>query len=149
MRNNSCTRSFALSNYKRLNVGDFVISLRSFQGGIEYSNYEGLVSPAYTVLREKKPISKLFYREYMKTQSFINKLNSMIYGIRDGKQISYKEFSTMKILYPSVDEQKTIASVIKFTDQEIEYQLSYLEQLKAQKKGLMQQLLTGKIRVKI
>ncbi|MDG1728969.1 MAG: restriction endonuclease subunit S [Algibacter sp.] len=139
----------SLSNYKRLNVGDFVISLRSFQGGIEYSNYEGLVSPAYTVLREKKPISKLFYREYMKTQSFINKLNSMIYGIRDGKQISYKEFSTMKILYPSVDEQKTIASVIKFTDQEIEYQLSYLEQLKAQKKGLMQQLLTGKIRVKI
>ena len=49
----------SLTSYKRLDVGDFVISLRSFQGGIEYSNYEGLVSPAYTVLREKKPISKL------------------------------------------------------------------------------------------
>lgn len=139
----------SLKNYKRLDVGDFVISLRSFQGGIEYSNYEGLVSPAYTVLRDKLPISKLFYREYMKTQSFINILNSMIYGIRDGKQISYKEFSTMKILYPSVKEQKAIASVIEIADKEINQYQSYLEQLIAQKKGLMQQLLTGKIRVKV
>lgn len=139
----------SLKNYKRLDVGDFVISLRSFQGGIEFSNYEGLVSPAYTVLREKLPISKVFYKEYMKTQSFINKLNSMIYGIRDGKQISYKEFSTMKILYPSVEEQKAIASVIEIADKEINQYQSYLEQLITQKKGLMQQLLTGKIRVKV
>lgn len=139
----------SLTSYKRLDVGDFVISLRSFQGGIEYSNYEGLVSPAYTVLREKKPISKLYYREYMKTQSFINKLNSMIYGIRDGKQISYKEFATMKFLYPSLEEQKAIADIIELANEEISQIKNYLEQLQSQKKGLMQQLLTGKIRVKI
>lgn len=139
----------SLSNYKRLAIGDFVISLRSFQGGIEYSEYDGIVSPAYTVLREKLAISKLFYREYMKTENFISRLNSIIYGIRDGKQISYKEFSSLKFVYPTVDEQNAIASVIQTADIEIQQYLKYLEQLQKQKKGLMQQLLTGQIRVKV
>ncbi len=139
----------SLSNYKLIEAGDFVISLRSFQGGIEYSNYTGLVSPAYTVLRERIPIAKTFYKDYMKTQTFINKLNSIIYGIRDGKQISYKEFSTLKFLYPKLAEQKAIAQVLTKSDEEIHQVQAYLSTLESQKKGLMQQLLTGQRRVKI
>lgn len=139
----------SLINYKKVEVGDYVISLRSFQGGIEYSNYEGLVSPAYTVLKEKMPISKAFYKEYMKTKDFINRLNSIIYGIRDGKQISYKEFGTLKLLYPPVEEQQAVAKVLTTADKEIKTQETYLQQLQDQKKGLMQQLLTGQKRVKV
>ncbi|WP_070137974.1 restriction endonuclease subunit S [Crocinitomix algicola] len=137
----------SLKNYKKVEIGDFVISLRSFQGGIEYSRYEGIVSPAYTVLKESKPIAKDFYREYLKTTDFINKLNSIIYGIRDGKQISYKEFGTLKIHYPPIDEQNAIAKVIATADEEIKSFVKKLESLENQKKGLMQQLLTGQKRV--
>jgi type I restriction enzyme S subunit len=139
----------SLTNYKKVDAGDFVISLRSFQGGIEYSSYNGLVSPAYTVLKEKLPISKKFYTEYLKSGNFIQRLNSIIYGIRDGKQISYKEFSTLKLWYPPIEEQHAISKFMDITDKDIKSHISYLEQLKIQKKGLMQQLLTGKIRVKI
>jgi type I restriction enzyme S subunit len=139
----------SLKNYKKVEIGDFVISLRSFQGGIEYSRYEGIVSPAYTVLKESKPIAKDFYREYLKTTDFINKLNSIIYGIRDGKQISYKEFGTLKIHYPPIDEQNAIAKVIAIADEEIKSFANKLESLESQKKGLMQQLLTGQKRVTV
>lgn len=139
----------SLGNYKKVEAGDFVISLRSFQGGIEYSYYEGLVSPAYTVLKEAKTISKTFYKEYLKTESFITRLNSIIYGIRDGKQISYKEFATLKIAYPPIEEQQAIAKVLTAADEEIKAQENYLEQLQEQKKGLMQKLLTGEIRVNV
>ena len=137
----------SLINYKKVEVGNFIISLRSFQGGIEYSNYEGLISPAYTILKEIRPISKDFYKEYLKTQDFIKRLNSIIYGIRDGKQISYKEFATLKILYPPLKEQKAIAKILTTADKEIKVLQQQLEQLKLQKKGLMQLLLTGKKRL--
>lgn len=139
----------SLKNYKKVEIGDFVISLRSFQGGIEYSNYEGLVSPAYTVLKELVPISKVFYKIYFKTESFINRLNTIIYGIRDGKQISYKDFSTLKIFYPPVEEQTAIADLLNEAEQELKLQEQKLENLKLQKKGLMQKLLTGEIRVNV
>ena len=137
----------SLKNYKKVDAGDFVISLRSFQGGIEYSKYSGIVSPAYTVLKERKPLSKDFYREYMKTPTFINRLNSMIYGIRDGKQISYKEFSSMKFVYPKLEEQKSIAKILIDVDCQIASFENYLLALKKQKAGLMHELFTGKIRV--
>ena len=137
-----------LGSYKKVEVGDYVISLRSFQGGIEYSNYEGLVSPAYTVLKETIPISKLFYKVYFKTATFINRLNTIIYGIRDGKQISYKDFSTLKLPYPSVEEQAAIAQVLENAQSELSNYQKQLAALQEQKKGLMQVLLTGKVRVK-
>lgn len=139
----------SLGTYKKVEVGDYVISLRSFQGGIEYSLYEGLVSPAYTVLKEISPISKTFYRIYFKTETFINLLNTIIYGIRDGKQISYKDFSTLKLSYPSIDEQQAIAEVLQKADEELQLYEKKLSTLQKQKKGLMQKLLTGEIRTKI
>lgn len=137
----------SLVNYKKVKQGNFVISLRSFQGGIEYSNHEGLISPAYTILKEDRPISKGFYKEYLKTQNFISILNTIIYGIRDGKQVSYKEFATLKIAYPPIEEQTAIAQVLQCADNEITLLNNKLTQLKTQKRGLMQQLLMGKKRL--
>ena len=139
----------SLGTYKKVDVGDFVISLRSFQGGIEYSEYEGIVSPAYTILKEIIPISKKFYKVYFKTETFINRLNTIIYGIRDGKQISFGDFSTLNIPYPTIEEQKAIATILDKTTEELNQYQQKLETLQLQKKGLMQQLLTGKTRVKI
>jgi type I restriction enzyme S subunit len=134
--------------FKLVEVGDFVISLRSFQGGLEYSYYRGLVSPAYTVLKPKKPISEEFYKQYFKSYDFIGHLAIAVIGIRDGKQISYDDFCTVKIPYPTIEEQTAIAEVLQTADKEIELLKAKAEQLKEQKKGLMQQLLTGKLRLK-
>ena len=134
--------------FKLVEVGDFVISLRSFQGGLEYSYYRGLVSPAYTVLKPKKPISEEFYKQYFKSYDFIGHLAIAVIGIRDGKQISYDDFCTVKIPYPTIEEQTAIAEVLQTAEKEIELLKAKAEQLKEQKKGLMQQLLTGKLRLK-
>src|SRR5690606_30076122 len=113
-----------------------------------YSDYEGLVSPAYTVLKEVIAISKLFFRVYFKTETFINRLNTIIYGIRDGKQIGYKDFATLKLPFPSVQEQHAIALVLDQAGRELKLHEQKLATLQQQKKGLMQKLLTGEIRVK-
>jgi type I restriction enzyme S subunit len=139
----------SLGTYKKVEVGDYVISLRSFQGGIEYSEYEGIVSPAYTILKEIIPISKKFYKVYFKTETFINRLNTIIYGIRDGKQISFGDFATLNIPYPSIEEQNEIAIILDKATEELNKYQQKLQTLQLQKKGLMQQLLTGKVRVKI
>ena len=140
----------SLSGYKLIDIGDFVISLRSFQGGIEYSNYRGILSPAYTVLKNIIEINKDFYRHFFKSYKFIEKyLFISVIGIRDGKQISYSDLSSVKIPYPPIEEQQKIAEVLNNCDREIKLLDKKLEILKQQKKGLMQKLLTGEIRVKI
>lgn len=137
----------SLSTYKRVRKGDFVISLRSFQGGIETSDYEGLISPAYTVLRNKLDIGQDFYKNLFKSINFITKLNGLIYGIRDGKQIGFKDFSVLELPYPELREQEAIGSFIELAEKEIKLHEKELEALKQQKKGLIQLLLTGIVRV--
>ncbi|SCH51196.1 EcoKI restriction-modification system protein HsdS [uncultured Bacteroides sp.] len=100
-----------LSSFKLVDVGDFVISLRSFEGGLEYSKYRGIVSPAYTVLKKKTDISDVFYKVYFKSNDFIQRLAVAVIGIRDGKQISYSDFCYIKIPYPSLQEQNAIIAV--------------------------------------
>lgn len=133
--------------FKLVEVGDFVISLRSFQGGLEYSYYRGLVSPAYTVLKPKKPINEEFYKQYFKSTDFIGHLAIAVIGIRDGKQISYDDFCTVKIPYPPIQEQTAIARVLQVADKEISLLKAKAEKLRELKKGLMQVLLTGKKRL--
>lgn len=123
-----------LSGYKKVNRGDFVISLRSFQGGIEYSSYEGLVSPAYTVLRANVPICEDYYKAYFKMDNFIKRLNNGTYGIRDGKQIGYEDFGNMIIHYPPIEEQKKIAEILTTQDKIIELKERKLAELKKLKK---------------
>lgn len=136
-----------LSSFKLVDVGDFVISLRSFEGGLEYSKYRGIVSPAYTVLKKKTDLSDVFYKVYFKSNDFIQRLAVAVIGIRDGKQISYSDFCYIKIPYPSLQEQNAIANVFVSCDDEILLAKQKLNRFQQQKKGLMQVLLTGKKRV--
>ena len=136
------------NSFKLVEVGDFVISLRSFQGGLEYSEHRGIVSPAYTVLKPIVEIDKPFYRYYFKSAEFIGHLAIAVIGIRDGKQISYEDFCFVKIPYPNIEEQKAVSAVLLQADKEIEIQKQKLAALQEQKKGLMQVLLTGKRRTK-
>lgn len=122
-----------INGYKKVSKGDFVISLRSFQGGIEYSEYDGIVSPAYTVLQPVREISDGYYRNYFKTASFIQRLNGAVYGIRDGKQIGYQDFGDMYIHCPPLDEQKKIAEILAQCDRVIQLKENQLE---AQKKEI-------------
>jgi type I restriction enzyme S subunit len=141
--------SGSTDSYKLVVPGNFVISLRSFQGGLEYSDYKGIVSPAYTVLSNKVPIDKAFFRFFFKSQEFISRLAVAVIGIRDGKQISFEDFSSMVFRYPPVEEQTTIGNILSLAESELALLNNRLEILKHQKKGLMQQLLTGKTRVKV
>ena len=137
------------ANYKLIKCGDFSISLRSFQGGIEYSNYQGIISPAYTVLRPKMDINTEFYRLFFKSYIFIEKyLTLAVIGIRDGKQISIPDFLSIKIPVPPLPEQQQIAETLYTAQQEIDLLKQLAEKYKTQKRGLMQKMLTGNWRVK-
>jgi type I restriction enzyme S subunit len=96
----------SIESYKVVRVGDFIISLRSFQGGIEYSRYHGICSPAYVILRRRCKGSDEYFRHYLKTDRFIRILTKNLEGLRDGKMISYKQFSELMLPTPTPDEQK-------------------------------------------
>ena len=126
--------------YKIVRVGDFIISLRSFQGGIEYSNYEGICSPAYVVLREKRDTVPAFFKHLFKSSAFIRELTKNLEGLRDGKMISYKQFSEVLINLPSKSEQQKIADCLGSLDDLIAAHNAKLDALQDHKKGLLQQL---------
>ena len=89
-----------LQTTKKVEQGDFIIHLRSFEGGLEMANEDGIVSPAYTILRCKKPHLSLFYEAYFHTDEFINHiLSKSVEGIRDGRQISYEAFKWLGFLF--------------------------------------------------
>jgi type I restriction enzyme S subunit len=137
------------ASYKLIKRGDFAISLRSFQGGIEYSNYQGIISPAYTVLRPKIELNSDFYRLFFKSYLFIEKyLNLAVIGIRDGKQISIPDFLSIKIPVPPLEEQKEIAETLSVCQREIDLLKQLADKYKTQKRGLMQKMLTGEWRMR-
>jgi type I restriction enzyme S subunit len=130
----------SIDNYKVVEVGDFVISLRSFQGGIEYSNYKGICSPAYIILRKKIPLVNEFYKYYFKTDLYIRHLNKNLEGIRDGKMVSYQQFSEILIPEPGQSEQLKIADCLSSLDDLITAHNKKMEALKEYKKGLLQDM---------
>lgn len=134
------------NSYKLVNPWNFIISLRSFQWWLEYSNYRWIVSPAYTVLENIIPINDDFYKYYFKSYDFIWHLAVAVIGIRDWKQISFDNFCVLDLPYPQIDEQKAIANILNKAAEEIELYKHKLESMKEIKKWLMQQLLTGKVR---
>ena len=133
-----------VKGYKKVSKGDFVISLRSFQGGIEYSEYTGIISPAYTVLKPIKDISTGFYRNYFKTDMFIKRLNGAVYGIRDGKQIGYEDFRDMYVHCPPLAEQERIAEILMQCDYVIELKEQKLDELKQLKKEFLRKMFPAK-----
>jgi len=130
----------SLESYKVVEIGDFIISLRSFQGGIEYSLYHGICSPAYIILRKRVPIVDQYYKHYFKTGRFIQDLIKDLEGIRDGKMVSYSQFSAIMLPKPDRKEQQKIADCLSSIDDLITAEDKKLEALGAHKKGLMQKL---------
>lgn len=99
-------------NFKLVEPNDFVISLRSFQGGIEHSQHRGIISPAYTVLAPAPEVEPGYYRHYLKSANLISRLNAVITGIRDGKTVKYEEFAELEIPLPPAPVQRTIADFL-------------------------------------
>ena len=133
----------SLSNYKKVEQGDFIIHLRSFEGGLEMANEAGIVSPAYTILRCKRPHSSLFYDAYFHTDEFINhNLSKSVEGIRDGRQISYEAFKWLGIPYCEPTEQEKISTLFSAFNERIAKQRDLVESLKKYKRGVNNQILT-------
>ncbi|MFS1221511.1 restriction endonuclease subunit S [Enterococcus lactis] len=132
-----------LKNYKVIEPNDFVISLRSFQGGFELSDKLGITSPAYTIFVPKSPEEQnnLFWRIQFKRFQFIQSLKTVTFGIRDGKSISFNEFGDLKIKFPSnILEQQKIGAFFKKLDDTIALHQRKLDLLKEQKKGFLQKM---------
>ena len=135
----------SLSGYKRAERGDFIIHLRSFEGGLEMANETGIVSPAYTILRCTKPHSSLFYNAYFHTDEFINHvLAKSVEGIRDGRQISYEAFKWLGIPYCCPGEQAKIHGFFEALDLRIEKQRQLVASLKKYKRGLLRAVFSEK-----
>jgi type I restriction enzyme S subunit len=128
--------------------GDFVISLRSFQGGLECSEIDGAVSPAYHIIRPCQKLDLAFFKHYFKSADFVGRLATAVIGIRDGKQISFTDFGFIKLPFPPIEDQKRIGLLLDTADQQLTLLRTQRTALDQQKRGLMQRLLTGKLRVK-
>ena len=101
-----------IDNFRHVDKDDFVISLRSFQGGIERCHYDGCVSPAYTILKKNRDISEDFFGYLLKCDWFVAALQVGITGIREGKNVSYEEFGDIILPFPKVQEQTAIAGFL-------------------------------------
>lgn len=120
------------ATYKHILPGQFIIHLRSFQGGFAHSSIEGIASPAYTIMefKDKTRHFDLYWKYIFVSKEFIKRLELITYGIRDGRSISFEEFSEMYFTVPSYEEQKKIASYITILDRQISLQTQRLEKLK-------------------
>ena len=115
---------------KLVKVSDFVISLRSFQGGIEYAYYQGIISPAYTVMEPKEEINPGYFRHLAKSRLFIELLQMCVTGIREGQNIDYSKLKNHLIPVPPKEEQNQI---VRFLD----WKLSKINKLiRAKKKQI-------------
>jgi len=102
-----------LESFKFIEKGDFAISLRSFEGGLEYCHHDGIISPAYTVLkRRNEDLLPSYYRYLFKSEAFISELQTSVVGIREGKNISFEELSYSHMPIPSPTEQRAIAAFL-------------------------------------
>ena len=105
-----------LSNYKMVNEGDFIIHLRSFEGGLEMATNTGIISPAYHTLHGENTDSRFYYL-YFRSKKFIDTdLRPHVYGIRDGRSIDIDGMKTINIPYTSFSEQKAIGDYISAFD---------------------------------
>jgi type I restriction enzyme S subunit len=96
------------SSFRHVDKNDFVISLRSFEGGIEHSNYDGCVSPAYTVLKPIIEVDYIYFKYLLKCKPFIAALQASTDSLRDGKSISFEQFGSIYLPLASYFEQQKI-----------------------------------------
>lgn len=135
-----------LSRFRTVHKNDFVISLRSFQGGFERSDFEGVCSPAYQTFHSIKPINYQFFKYLFKSPSFIDHMNSLTLGIREGKTIKFEDFAAQVLPMPFLDEQRRIADYLDVNCAEIDRAISAAEQsveeYKAYKNSVVNQIIT-------
>lgn len=137
---------------KLVKCGDFVISLRSFQGGIEYAYYQGIISAAYTILTPKDKRNSEYFKHLFKSHDFIQLLQTCVTGIREGQNINYAMLAKHFIPIPPIEEQQKIVLYIKNRLYVID---EYLSKLKAEinylqeyKQRLISDVVTGKVDVR-
>lgn len=139
------------SKYLKVCIGDLAYNtMRMWQGRCGVSSYEGIVSPAYTVCIPKDNIDVDYMYYLFKTPHMIHDFWRYSQGIVDDTlNLKFNNFEVIKVWIPDKETQTKIAKLLKSYDEEIQILNSKLEKLKEQKKGLMQKLLTGQIRVKV
>ena len=129
-----------LSNYKMVKEGDFIVHLRSFEGGLEKATNTGIISPAYHTFHGENTDSR-FYYSYFRSKKFIEiDLKPHVYGIRDGRSIDIEGMKTIKIPFTSYEEQKAIGTFTERLDNLITLHQRKLDDLKELKKGLLQKM---------
>ena len=130
----------SLSNYKVVNEGDLIVHLRSFEGGLEKANSQGIISPAYHTFHGEGVDSR-FYYTYFRSKNFIDTdLKPHVYGIRDGRSIYIEGMKTIEIPFTSYPEQKLIGDAIDSINTLISLQRRELEKLQSIKKALLEKM---------
>ena len=139
------------SKYKRIAKGDIGYNtMRMWQGRSALSGLEGIVSPAYTIVVPNTDVDGYYMSVLFKQPRLIYDFWTHSQGlVGDTLNCKYRDFGQVHICCPPLAEQKAITEVLTAADREIELAKEKLERLRRQKRGLMQQLLSGKKRVKI
>ena len=131
-----------LNTFRTVHKNDYVISLRSFQGGFEMSEYEGVCSPAYQVFYSKTPCCNYFFKYMFKSYGFISQINAFTLGIREGKNIQYEDFSVMKLPLPTLQEQQSIATYLDQKCGEIDELIALQEEMITKLQSYKQSVIT-------
>ena len=118
--NRTVTAQKDLHLLKLVEKGDFVISLRSFQGGIEVAHCRGIISPAYTVLRPRALVASRYFFHFFKSRQFIESLGLFVTGIREGQNIDYGRLSRVELPLPPPDEQTAIVRFLDHANRKID-----------------------------
>ena len=139
-------------NLKLVCKGDFVISLRSFQGGIEYAYYRGIISAAYTILTKSAEfLNEGYVKNLFKSHPFVQLLKTCVTGIREGQNINYSLLRDKYIPVPPLAEQQEIVTYIEAKvaniNQLCQAERSQIEKLKEYKQRLISDVVTGKVKV--
>ena len=133
------------SSYKVVRKGDMVYnSMRMWQGANGVSPYDGIVSPAYTVLTAKLPICNDYFAALFKNYKLINEFRKNSQGMTsDTWNLKYPQIETIKVYLPVIEEQEKIASILVTLDKRITAQAALVEQLKKYKRGLLNKLFSN------
>ena len=139
-----------LANYKMVHKDDFIVHLRSFEGGLEKSSLDGIISPAYHTFHSEEVDSR-FYYSYFRSYEFIkHKLVPHVYGIRDGRSIDIEGMKSIEIPYTLRAEQKKIGDCLEVLDHLITlHQRKHLDLLKIRKNTWEQRKLGDVFRERI